>query len=65
MGNAIPDNRKKRGRPKVDATLVGVRIPPDLLAALDAHRASLGGNPSRPEAIRSLMESMLRAVGKL
>ena len=59
MNNAIPDNRKKRGRPRVGSTLVGVRLDPDLLARLDAYRATLPGEPSRPEAIRSMIEAVL------
>lgn len=48
--------KKRMGRPPVNATPVTVRIPPDLLAWLDAERAKLDPEPSRPEMIRSLIE---------
>ncbi|RWR08501.1 hypothetical protein [Paenirhodobacter populi] len=64
MTESIPDNRKKRGRPRVGSTLVGVRLEPDLLAHLDAYRATLPDEPSRPEAIRSMIEAILRIIEK-
>jgi hypothetical protein len=46
-------NRKRIGRPPVGSTLVGVRLPPDELAALDTWIARQGDpQPTRPEAIR-------------
>jgi hypothetical protein len=56
---SISDSRKKRGRPKTtgEGQLVGVRILPDLLAQLDAWIAARSHpKPSRPEAIRRLVE---------
>ncbi len=53
------DSRRKRGRPKTmgEGKLVGVRILPDLLAQLDAWIADRSDpKPSRPEAIRRLVE---------
>jgi len=47
---------RKVGRPPVNATPVTVRIPPDLLAWLDAERAKLDPEPTRPEFIRQLIE---------
>ena len=64
MANTIPVNRKKRGRPKVDATLVGVRVPPDLLTKIDAFRAKHDPVPSRPEAIRQIVEATFRMMGE-
>ena len=59
MAVATPSEAGKRkgGRPKVGATLVGVRLPPQQLAALD-HWISLlpDPKPSRPEAIRRAVE---------
>lgn len=37
-------------------TLVGVRLQPDLLAWLDAERAKLDPQPSRPEMVRVYLE---------
>ena len=48
--------RRKAGRPAVHATPVTVRIPPELLAWLDAERAKLDPEPTRPEFIRQLIE---------
>lgn len=45
-----------RGRPRINATPVTVRIPPDLLDWLDAERAKLVPQPSRPEMIRIYLE---------
>ena len=54
---SIPNDRKSRGRPKVGATHIGVRLPPDQLARLDAWIAALPDpKPSRPEAIRRLIQ---------
>ncbi|AYF02623.1 hypothetical protein PY32053_03038 [Paracoccus yeei] len=60
MSDAISVNRKRRGRPKVGATLVGVRIEPDLLAWLDAERAKLDPVPSRPEMVRQILAEKQR-----
>jgi cytochrome c553 len=59
---AISDTRK-RGRPRVDATQIGLRLPPDQLAMLDAWIATQPAPPpSRPEAIRQLLNVSLGAV---
>ena len=55
-----------RGRPRVDATPVTVRIPPDQLAPLDAWIADQPDpKPSRPEAIRTAVTEHLKAKGYL
>lgn len=45
-----------RGRPIVNSTPITVRIAPDLLSWLDAERAKLDPEPSRPEFIRQMIE---------
>ncbi|MDN5928717.1 MAG: ribbon-helix-helix domain-containing protein [Hyphomicrobiales bacterium] len=50
MAKAITDNRKSRGRPKVGAKLVGVRVDPDLLAQLDVIANEAG--VTRPQMLR-------------
>ena len=61
---AISDIEKSlRGRPRVDAVPVTVRVPPDLLEALDAWIAN-SGEMSRPEAIRLLMQDALHYIPK-
>lgn len=52
------------GRPPINATPVNVRLPPQELAALDAWIARQSDAPSRPEAIRRLIEAGLRAEGE-
>jgi hypothetical protein len=48
--------KKKRGpAPTGIGTFIGVRLQPDLLAALDAFIADELDSPSRPEAIRRLV----------
>ena len=65
----VSDNRKTRiGRPPVGATLVGVRLPPSDLAALDKWIARRSGEMTRPQALRTMMamvvELGLKAKGK-
>lgn len=48
----------KRGRPVVGATLILIRLRPNELAKLDSARKTHGGDLSRPEAIRRLVEKM-------
>jgi hypothetical protein len=55
-------NIKKTGRPRVDATPVTVRIPPDLLARLDAWIAAQPNPVSRPEAIRAIVAAGLHIL---
>jgi len=47
----------KRGpAPTGKGTLIGVRLQPELLAWVDAERAKLDPQPTRPEFIRGLIE---------
>lgn len=50
----------KAGRPRVDAVPITVRVPPDLIEAIDSFITSQEAPMSRPEAIRLLMR---RALG--
>jgi hypothetical protein len=58
MSKSIIDNKKKKGagRPRVGATLIGVRVPPAGLAELDSWIKENAPDLSRPEAIRRLIE---------
>ena len=57
-----PSATNSRGRPRVDATQLAVRVPPAELAQLDAWIvAQPEPKPSRPEAIRRLVEKGLAA----
>lgn len=57
---SINDVRKRRGRPKVDATPITVRVPPEQLAAVDEWISSHEPDMSRPEAIRRLVDQGLQ-----
>lgn len=58
----MSETKNRGGRPRIDATPVTVRVPPDALAALDAWiSAQPDPKPSRPAAIRDLVEKGLRA----
>jgi len=60
--SALSDNRKKRiGRPRVGAILIGVRVPPAGVAELDGWIQKHAPDLSRPEAIRRLVEIGLKA----
>jgi hypothetical protein len=63
MSESISDNGKKPvGRPKVGAILIGVRVPPAGVAALDAWiKKQKEPGLSRPEALRRLVEIGLKA----
>lgn len=55
----------KRGpAPTGKGTQVVVRMQPDLLSRLDRYRATLPDEPSRPEAIRAMVEAILHKVEK-
>lgn len=57
--------RKPRGRPRVDAKPLTVRVPPEELAALDAWIARQPEpKPSRPEALRRLAAKGLAGDGE-
>lgn len=50
--------QKRRGRPATGKGLtIGVRLQPDLLAWVDAERAKIEPEPSRPEMIRLFLEA--------
>lgn len=50
----------KTNRPAQTGVMVGVRMQPEQLAALDAWRAGQPGNMSRPKAILALIQSALQ-----
>jgi len=56
--------KSRRGRPRVDATPINTRFPPAELQALDAWIANQPApKPSRPEAIRRLVEWAVKQKG--
>jgi hypothetical protein len=67
MAKSIRDNTKKpSGRPVTTGrgTLVGVRLQPSQLAALDGWIAKQDASLTRPEAIRAMMETILHILSK-
>jgi hypothetical protein len=57
---SISNARKSRGRPAIGAKPLTLRLPPDHLARLDAWIVSLPDpKPTRPEALRRLMDKAL------
>jgi hypothetical protein len=61
MAKSVRVNTKRRGRPKTTGKgeLLGVRIHAQQLAALDNWIGQQNDAPSRPEAIRRLLEQAL------
>lgn len=52
--------KKRRGpAPTGKGTLIGVRLQPDQLGKVDAWREAQNDKPTRPEAIRRLVERAL------
>ncbi|WP_157971143.1 ribbon-helix-helix domain-containing protein [Pseudogemmobacter bohemicus] len=48
--------KRKVGRPAVNATPITLRLPPELLAWVDTERAKQTPEPTRPEFIRQVLE---------
>lgn len=61
MAKSTSDNKKSMGRPRTGiGQLIGVRLQPDQLAALDRWiEGQEEPRPSRPEAIRQLIDKAL------
>jgi hypothetical protein len=60
MASSSGDNTKSRKkRPPETGTLIGTRLQPSALDALDNWRRKQADIPSRPEAIRRLVEKAL------
>jgi hypothetical protein len=57
--------KKRRGpAPTGKGTLIGVRLQPSHLVALDAWIAKQDAPVTRPEAIRAMMETILHILSK-
>jgi metal-responsive CopG/Arc/MetJ family transcriptional regulator len=65
--NSTPKQPKKRGRPTVGGVHapIGVRMEASLIAEIDKWRRDQPDLPTRPEAIRQLVERALRGKRKL
>jgi hypothetical protein len=61
MAKATGDNTKtRRKRPEQTGLLVGTRLQPELLSRLDEWRRDQPDLPTRPEAIRRIIEEAVR-----
>lgn len=56
--------KRSRGRPRVNALPLSVRVPPDQLTAIDDWRHNQPDQPSRPEAMRRLSAHALKRTPK-
>jgi len=57
--NAATGVITRKPRPKQTGTLLGVRLQPDQLVALDAWISTQPDAPTRPEAVRRLIAAAL------
>lgn len=64
MAKAIADIKKSRGRPKADTTPIMLRVPPDMLIAIDKF-VDEQADISRPEAVRLILRDWLIGNGML
>lgn len=55
----------KIGRPQIDTEAVTVRLPREVIEAVDAFRKEEADLPTRPEGIRRLLTAMLKEKGYL
>jgi hypothetical protein len=62
--SVIPQKKKRGPSPTGKGEPVMVRVQPPLMAALDAWIASQSDEPSRPEAIRRIVERTLAGRGR-
>ena len=64
MIKSTSDTTPRWKRSAVKGTLIGVRLQPFHLGALDAWRAKQDALVSRPEAIRGMIETVLHILAK-
>jgi len=65
MVMSIDNIRNRVGRPRINATPVTVRIPPEQLSQLDEWiDTQTAPRPSRPEAIRIIMSIVFADAGE-
>ena len=65
MSKTVKPEKNRGGRPRKDATPVTLRVYPPSLAALDNFRREQADLPTRPEAVRRLVDDALRGRGFL
>jgi hypothetical protein len=66
MKSTINDTKKpKKGRPSVDTEPVNLRLPRAVIDALEKYRRDQDVIPTRPEAIRVILQDWLVGAGYL
>lgn len=60
MNTSDQSEPERKPRARTAGTLVGTRFQPDLLAAIDLWRKAQPDLPTRPEAVRRLVELGMR-----
>lgn len=65
MQKTMKSNNRARGRPAVDSEAFTVRLPRDLIKAIDNARRTSATIPTRPEVIRMVLDAWVKAGGKL
>lgn len=63
--NQESDEKRGRGRPAVDTDPVTVRLPRDVLDAIDAARRDIATIPTRPDILRMATTEWLKIKGYL
>jgi len=65
MAKSLRTLKNARGRPPTYGEPVTVRLSPEVLSALDAARAAMEIEPSRPDVLRAALLEWLRARGRI
>jgi hypothetical protein len=53
------DEKKNLGRPKIDTEAINLRLPRDVIHAVDELRRAEPDLPTRPEMIRRMLQKIL------
>ena len=56
--------KKKMGRPEMDTEPVTIRMPREMIRAIDDYRRTVEDLPTRPEVIRRVIADWLESVNK-
>lgn len=56
--------KSKKGRPRLDTEAINLRLPRDMIEAIDNRRREEDDLPTRPEMIRRVLAQWLEATDK-
>lgn len=59
----MTEKMPRKGRPRVDTEPVNLRLPREMIQAIDALRRAEEDLPTRPEMIRRMLASVLEQQG--